>query len=338
MWRGGFGGEREFEGQLGKEDADEQGCWWRPSNMLDTGVAASLGKYGHVFFRRMRRGRWERCRFTRSFLSSVPPSLPLTSFPHKPFGWSEKGGLRCASWHQQTLWYSWDYNWAWVGCALMCVCAGCAYEPKPTRTRGVCAVIEFPAYILQSSSAPSQTAGRPFRLWHGYLFATEGLWLTGVASQVFSWPFPSHAWLSLMLGSLWALFRNTGITGRATSPVFFPSELACLPYVWFRKQNPFLCKQPDMWYTFTQRIHTKAWEEKTPVLHLNCFSYVVGMWPHASIFIFRRWFHVSISFCNRCNCNETVLFYIFIRRDGCFFLCMRGERDKWTVVRRKHQG
>lgn len=46
-------------------------------------------------------------------------------------------------------------------------------------------------------------------------------------------------------------------------------------------------------------------------------------------------FMFAISFCNSCNCNETVVFCIFIRRGGWLLRRMQGERDKWTVAMRK---
>lgn len=152
----------------------------------------------------------------------------------------------------------------------------------------VCKAIEFFTYILHSSLLSSQTLGRLLMLWHRCASASEGFWLIGASSRVFSWPFLSHAWLWLVVqGGLWALFMNTGV-----SPFFFPSALACLPHVWFREQNPFSLWAS--WYMahIYKKNSVKSYEEKALVLHLNCFFYVVDVCPHASVFIFRRWFHV----------------------------------------------
>lgn len=235
----------------------------------------------------------EKCQVTQSFLSSLPHSLPLTSFLHKTFVIQWKGRILMGILAPTN---SLVFLGLYLGMSGVCIyvyaCRVCkwarGYEDKGRVSKDT----EFSTYILHSSSFSSQTVGRSFMLWHRYSFASEGLWLIGAESQVFSWTFLSHAWLWLLFSDLWALFRNTSITGRDISPFFFLSGLACLPHVWFRKQNPFLCKQPDMWHTFTQRIHTKHGKRRLLVLHLNCFSYVVGMWPHVSIFIFRRWFHV----------------------------------------------
>lgn len=137
---------------------------------------------------------------------------------------------------RKTLWNSQDCVWVWVWCTFMCVCDG-SYMSQRLRGQGKSLQSHWVFHLYSvffSIFLPDSK--KIIMLWHRYPSTPEGLWLTEAASQVFSWPFLSHALLWLVaFNRLWPLFMSKGITGWAVSPFLFPSELACLPHVWFRK-------------------------------------------------------------------------------------------------------
>lgn len=115
----------------------EHGPLWGGSDMLGTGTAVSFGKCGHLIFRDMRRrGRWEKCQVSQSFLSSVPQltfnllppqtlcdTVERENFDEHPGTKITSGILRTTSGHE------------W-GVHLFVCMQGCVYEPKAMRTRG----------------------------------------------------------------------------------------------------------------------------------------------------------------------------------------------------------
>lgn len=100
----------------------------------------------------------------------------------------------------------------------------------------VCKAIEFFTYILYSSPFSFQTRRRSSCFGTGIPLPQRDCDSLKLRVRYFSWPFLSHALLWLVaFNRLWPLFMSKGITGWAVSPFLFPSELACLPHVWFRK-------------------------------------------------------------------------------------------------------
>lgn len=155
----------------------------------------------------------------------------------------------------------------------------------------VCTAIEYFIYILYSPSFSFQFLGSSFMLWHRYSSASEGLWLTGAASQVFSWHFLSHIWLWLVaLGGpyswtqalLGELFLDFSFHQSWHVYHMCDSESKILFSV-----NTLTCGT-HLHKEFTQR----RGKRRLLILQLNCFPYVSDMCSHASTFIFRRWFHI----------------------------------------------
>lgn len=269
----------------------EKGLWCGRRDMLGKVIVVSLCKYRHL----IRNVKNREC-LGQILVYLKSPSchlfrptfnlLPLQTFREEMKQENFDGYLDI----RKILWHSWGNIRVWVWCACICVCAWiCLWVKGYVNMKKVCKAIEFFTYILYSSFF-FQFLGKSFMLWHNISLPQRDCDSLELQFRYFldlSWAVPgsywccsvacgSHSWTQTLLDELFLYF-----TFHQSWHVYYMCDSESKIHF---SVNSLTCGA-HLYKEFTQK------HEKGRLVFLsNCFSYVAGMYPHASIFIFG--FHV----------------------------------------------
>lgn len=138
-------------------------------------------------------------------------------------------------------------------------------------------------------------------------------------------------WYSWLLVHSWIW----GFAGRATSPFFSLSELACLPDVWLRKK-PFSSVNSLTYGTHLHKECTEeAWEEVFLALPFNIFTYCLCKNP-TSIQILEDSFTFSMPFSIAILVIKCVLCTLIKKRNAFWYICKEKKKKGSTVINRSN--